>query len=210
MIEHDDTIKQHLIEVNDLLVAALPWELRYQFSTDAFIAGGAIVNLVLGEKPNDYDYFIKTADLKKKLVQNFNANPSTTHYLVKAVTENGITLELFTNEKSIDIQIITRFIGPVERVFTSFDYEHCKAYFDLHTHNLYYKKDIIMNKELIYLGKDGYPINALKRLVRFVRRGWNPTNKTILNLADAISSLDMKEEAVRANQLIGFYGSGME
>lgn len=209
MIEHDDVIKKHLIEINDLLVAALPIELRDEFIKDAFIAGGAIVNLVLGETPNDYDYFVKTAELNKKLKDHFNVNPITPHYLVKAITENGITFELLTNEKLVDIQIITRFIGPIERVFTSFDYEHCKAYFDLHTHNLYYKKSIIMNKELIYTGKDGYPVNALKRLVRFVRRGWKPNNETIINLADTISALDMKCPAVRSNQLIGFYGSGM-
>lgn len=210
MIEHDDVIKQHLIEVNDLLVAALPLELRHDFLMNAFIAGGAIVSLVLGETPNDYDYFIKTAELKKNLVEYFNANPITVSHEVKAVTENGITLELRAPKGNIDIQIITRFIGPIDRVFTSFDYEHCKAYFDLSTHNLYYKKDIIMRKELIYTGQDGYPVNAVKRLVRFVRRGWKPQNETIMNLVDAISALDMKCPAVRADQLIGFYGSSLE
>ena len=203
MIDEEDRIKGALLAYMDLLKEGIPLEVFEIIEQNAYIAGGAIVSLALNEIVHDIDIFFKGADSAQKVKQYFKECDSP---YVKALTDNGITFRASTGV----FQFVTRFTGPVDRVFTSFDFEHCKAYFDLATHDLVYNKDIIYNKKLVYTGEDEYPVNTLKRLVRFVRRGWRPSNDTILNLATKLNSIDFKSEEGRAQQLIGFYGSSME
>jgi hypothetical protein len=195
----------------DRFTIHLPESLQLTLQSDAYIAGGAIVNLVLDEPINDYDIFFKSQGAALefrtyfKQLQEF---PADRKLQVRAITENGITI-LITETDEI-IQMVTRFFGPTDRVFKSFDFVHCMAYFDLATHDLHYNQEIILRKELVYSDSDQYPVNAMKRLVRFVNRGWQPNNETILNLCDRISKMDLSDEKVRADQLIGFYGSSMK
>ena len=202
MIDQDDLIKQQLLVFFNKLEGIIPISYKFFLKDSGYIAGGAIVSLALDENPNDIDIFFKHEDVAAAFRSYFKRDQR----YVKAITPNAITLEI----EGMVYQLVTRFTGPVERVFKTFDFEHCKCYFDLATEDLIYNPTLIHSKELIYSTDDQYPLTALKRLVRFTKRGWRPTNQTILDIAQRLSALDLKNEKVYNNQVIGFYGSSME
>lgn len=208
MINSDDVIKQQLLLAMDRFLKHLPADVQDTIIKNGYIAGGAVVSLVLDEKINDYDLFFKTEGAVAVIKTFFDTPKQLGNISIKAVTVNGITIVL--EETGEVFQLVTRFYGDTNRVFTTFDFTHCRAFFDLNSHDLMYHKDVIEAKKLVYDGIDQYPVNALKRMVRFVKRGWEPDNETILNICDKLSSLDLKDEKVRSNQLIGFYGTRMD
>lgn len=171
-----------------------------------YIAGGAVVNTLLDIPVVDYDFFVRD-EATRDLILTLFSTSGDLGCEVRAKTQNGITLKLPTGEI---IQIVTRFLGPPSRIFKSFDFEHCKAYFDYKDYSARYNVELIKKKLLVYTGEDDYPLNTLKRLVKFIRRGWTIENESIMNLALKLSKTNLTDPAVRAEQSIGFYGSSME
>lgn len=207
MIDFDDNIKKELLSVIDKFCGAIPTEIAELIKNQGYIAGGAIVNSVLSEPINDYDIFLKEANAAHEIKQYFTNTRRPfdifKQYETRAITENGVTLKL--KEKGEIIQIVTRFTGPPTRVFESFDFEHCMCYFDFLTHDLYYNKELIMGKTLIYSVEDNYPVNAMKRAFKFCNRGWTISPVELLSIMDRANEFDLTDVKVRANQLIGYY-----
>ncbi len=170
---------------------------------DLFFAGGCVFNYANNEPVNDFDVFIATEATRDAVRAHFQANPQG----VLVQTENAVTLKVPHAEAPF--QIVTRFVGGVDRIFKDFDFEMTKSFYVPHTDTLSCDLDIVHNKKLIYTGqKDTYTLNTLKRLCKFVARGWEPDNQTIINLHRAIQrrpSID--DPAEHAAQTIGFYGS---
>lgn len=176
-----------------------------------YFAGGCIVNLLLDLPVVDYDLFITEAERGEALKEYFATHKVPQAFSVKARTENAVTL-LHTPSGRV-YQLVTRFTGPPDRVFTTFDFEHCKAYYmptkvpaaTAWSAN----EDIIRAKKLVYTGKkDVFTLNTMKRMCKFVARGWVPDNESILNLHRAIQNrphIDTPAEC--AAQKVGFYGS---
>ncbi len=195
----NEALKLHLEDVIGKFLQLFPPERREKVRADIYIAGGAIVSYLIKQPIVDYDFFIKTPE----------ACESIRNYLRElgdnlAVTQNAVTRLLPTGEK---LQVVTRFSGPPSRVFESFDFEHCKAYYDPATGELSYKEDIIGKMALVYTGIDNYPLNTLKRLVKFTKRGWNIDNESILALAMKLHTTNLSDPEVLREQKIGFYGS---
>lgn len=200
-------IQVHLNAMLDKLLRAFPENMHSFIKENAYFAGGCVVDLVLGDEVRDYDVFLKTEEAAVKTREFFSV-PANRNEFVKVVTDNAVTFVV----DGVPFQVITRFYGPTERVFKSFDFTHCKSFYDPHTNTLTYDEDIIKNKVLVYDGmKDEFTLNTLKRLCKFVSRGWVPTNETILNLHRAIQNrppIDNPEE--HRAQTVGFYGSSFK
>lgn len=199
----DEKLKGHLDAVFNEFLEVFPAALHGDLKSNLYFAGGCVVNHVLGVPIVDYDMFVKSSETRDSLCQYFQ---ETEHAAVKVKTKNAITLELTEGKV---VQLVTRFTGDTDRIFKDFDFEHTKSYYDPARNTIKYDADIIMNKKLVYTGeKDQFTLNTLKRLCKFVARGWNPTNETIINLHRAIQNrphIDTPEE--REMQTVGFYGS---
>lgn len=182
-----------------------------------YIAGGAIVSLTLGEAPADYDLFVEddaTANIFRSCVGT--SIPLAAGADLLANTENGLTWKLKTGEV---IQVVTRFTGPVTRIFDDFDFEHTKCYYKPGYYSdklqlqepdqLVYNPELILGKRLRYDGKkDKFALNTLKRFGKFVHRGWVADNETVMNLYKVIQhSPPIEDPAEHAKQVCGFYGS---
>lgn len=205
MISQADYIKGELLEVLAKLCVAVPI-FEAAFSQEAYIAGGVIVSLVLDEPIQDYDFFFKNQDTADTVNSYFRHqqqnNAKGEDYEIRAVTKNGVTLKLNSGEI---IQLVTRFSGMPDKLFKSFDWEHCKCYYDFANQDLTYNSHLILSKELVYTEDDNYPVNALKRAFKFVKRGYTISPKEILKVMDRANKLDLSNEEVRGHQLIGFY-----
>ncbi len=212
-----DEIKARLRGVVVQVLRVLPPDQREKVAGKIYIAGGAIVSLVLGETPVDYDIFVddvETAD-RFRNAAGLAVNVSSE---VLARTENAITWKLATGEV---VQVVTRFTGPPSRVFDSFDYSHCKCYYrpahylgavqEEVAAELVYDPELIKQKSLHYDGiKDEFALNTLKRGFKFASRGWLTDNESVINLYRTIQkSPSIDEPAERRKQTIGFYGSSL-
>jgi hypothetical protein len=193
----------------DKFASIFPMPLQVEVRKNVYIAGGAIVNFLLGVPVADYDLFIVEDAVRDSMRAWFKEqewNDESRGWRIKAMTENGVTLDFGGD---LIYQVVTRFTGKPERVFKSFDFEHCKAFYVPASQHYHANEDLILNKKLVYTGDDDYPLNTMKRLIKFIRRGWDIDNENVLNLAKKMSRTNLDDPAVYKEQTIGFYGSSM-
>jgi len=130
---------------------------------------------------------------------------------VSMVTQNSVSL-------ASRIQIVTRFIGPVEDVFTTFDFEHCKVAWEPSLvsptggHLTYHGQSAraIAEKTLVYEPNSRFVFSAMKRMEKFVKRGYSIPVSTILNLKRSLDQLDLEDPEVLEEELSNYYGVNEE
>jgi hypothetical protein len=202
-------------------------------SQGVVIAGGAIVSLLLDQEPKDYDLFFPTLDIRNTVYNYYthcysaeltkgattrinnrgeivldeqahalgyviNEEGQAGTYDPKIITRNAITL----NNK---IQLVTRQYGYKTQILNSFDFAHTKVAYSYPTNELYLDKaalESILTKELRY-GESQYPIAALMRAHRFMRRGFDFPLPELLKIAVQINALDLTDKEVILDQLTG-------
>ena len=262
-------------KVNDWLESIDDAPLRELVSENVIVTGGCIVSMLLGEKVNDFDLYLRTRECAKRLaeyyVAKFKANPpqrfkndpsklvdisvkecddrikivvkssgiasesGSDDYryfeqqpgsedqsdFVEAVTTDAVEATeadkgkpkyrpVFLSANAITlshgIQIIIRFFGEPETIHTSYDFVHCTCHWDSKTRALTLPPgalESMLAKDLRYLGQSKYPICAMVRVRKFLKRGWHITAGQLLKIAWDISKLDMTSIAVLEDQLIG-------
>lgn len=209
--EMDANLKRWLRVALTQFLGRFPESDRERVKNSVYIAGGSIVNYLLSEDVKDFDFFVKTEEQCNWIRDYFANHPDKKSIGLRARTMNAITLEFSDLYREPAIQVITRFFGPPERVFTTFDYEHCKCYYDFQTDELHYNEEVILKKQLRYTGeKDKYSLNTLKRLVKYTNRGWKVDNESLVNLHKSCAKNDLNDPEVMKELAGGFYGSSME
>lgn len=114
------------------------------------------------------------------------------------LSTNAITL-------SDKIQIITRFYGEPDKIHESFDFVHCTNWWCSWDNRLELRKDAlecILTKELKYRNSE-YPLCALIRTRKFVKKGWTINAGQILKMVLQLGDMDLKDESVLEEQLTG-------
>lgn len=201
----DQEIQQYLDQAFQELLDTMPRDLHEEVRGNLYFAGGCIVNLTRREAVIDYDLFSVESPVLEKLSHWYRTDGR--QYL-KTETENALTIR--TSSGAV-FQIVTRFYGPPSRVFTTFDFEHCKCFYHPGHKTLYSNRDVIINSKLIYTGeKDEFTLNTLKRLVKFTNRGWVVDNQSLINLHKAIHARDLNDPVEYKKQTIGYYGSSLK
>ncbi len=157
----------------------------------SFITGGCISSMLSDAFVNDYDIYFHTstdADIVREYFKSQKPD-YTKKYHVKLITDNAINL-------SDKIQLITKFTGSPSEVTDKFDWQHIKSYYDCNTEKLHLTSDVyqlVVEKDLIYTGSD-YPLSSLMRLKKYIKKGWNVSNTTILHIAlDFVETMNKKE-----------------
>ena len=120
------------------------------------------------------------------------------------------------NAMSLDngIQLIFRFVGQPEEVFSTFDYEHCKVAWQAKALGLtlgettFYGKslDSLAKNELVYSGNTRFVLSALSRLNKFIKRGWGIAPSSLLSLAISASKVNWSDKHQLEEELLGIYG----
>jgi hypothetical protein len=113
------------------------------------------------------------------------------------VTSNAISL---TN----DVQVILRFVGYPEYVHKHFDFVHAKAYYTPET-GLVVPAEVmkcLLSKTLKYQGSL-FPICAMFRLRKFIKRGWHINAGQMFKIAYDINKLNLDDISVLQEQLTG-------
>jgi hypothetical protein len=211
-------------------------ELLDTFLENSFLSGTSLTNFINRLKINDFDFFIKNSEaallianhLISQLPVEFHnihpvVNPDGSLYfnnlpkMIKTkllgidiiLSQNAITFK--ENPKTLGlnypIQFIFRHVGSPEAVTETFDFAHCKIYFDLSKNNIYYPPvsyQSAFKKQLIYTGQ-ALPLNSLFRSKLFISRGWTLTNEELLKIAFKLSKTNLSDPAVVRESIKGFY-----
>ena len=247
--------------------------LRAMLKDNVVVTGGCIVSMLLGEKVNDFDVYLRTKECAKALaeyyIERFKKNPPTSFkqdgktvdislvddgdklkIVVKSAgiaSEDGSTEYQYfetvaTDEEQVEfieavagavkeekqstdkakyrptflsancitlsdrVQVVTRFWGEPDVIHSSYDFVHCTCYWDSKTRRLVLPPaalESILAKDLRYLGGSKYPICAIVRTRKFLKRGWNITAGQYLKIAYGIAGLDLNNIDVLEDQLIG-------
>jgi hypothetical protein len=176
--------------------------LREEMSDGVMVAGGAFASLMRDEDPRDYDVYFRTERLRDLAVDYYKVSNSS---CVIEWTRFAITLYG-------DIQLILNPTGDPEGLFQYFDFLHCMT--------AWCSWDDLIRPHpgsigAIRLGRLQYtpcprPINAIKRMVKFLGRGWAIDDEQIDKIALAIYELDLSKPEERRRQLLeGYQGDGV-
>lgn len=114
------------------------------------------------------------------------------------LSDNAITL-------SDKVQLVIRFYGDAEEIHRNFDFVHCINYWKSDMKELVLKKEALESlllKRLYYMNSL-YPICALIRIRKFIKRGWTIDAGQMLKICFQISKLDLNNFEILQDQLLG-------
>lgn len=141
-----------------------------------FVSGGCIASLLQGDTVKDIDVWCRDENVMAQTIKwyekiqpyriaVFESKYRDAPVGAKMITENAVTL-------SDGIQLIRRQSGEVKDILDTFDYVHCKPYYDLKDDKLYISKEqylLCINKVL----KVNNPLAVKEyRTEKFLRRGY--------------------------------------
>lgn len=104
------------------------------------------------------------------------------------------------------VQVVFRFFGEPAEIHSTYDFVHCTNYWDSKNRQLVLKQDAleaILAKDLKYMGQSKYPICAMIRTRKFIKRGWNINAGQFLKIAWDVAKLDLNSISVLEDQLTG-------
>lgn len=149
-----------------------------QITNNCILSGGAIVSLLHGEEPNDYD-----------LLFNFTSEMSQVMDDVISKKYNIIPENLIAEKKAnymgegggpcVTDWAVTlvngfQFVFRQANYRKGFDFIHCMPYYDLTKNKLYISQeqlDLIMNKQIKINPRHAQPIEGY-RIKKYTDRGW--------------------------------------
>lgn len=161
-------------------------ELRHK---NTWIAGGAIRDIIAGENFNDIDVYA----CNEEAFQIFHENLIN----CKVLFNNNIVKTFdFYGQK---LQLIKRYFPNPEECLMAFDYTICQFAYD--------GEFIYFNPEsLLHLGRKalvvnnlqkGFEVDSLRRLLKYVKRGYTICNGGLMDLVTAFSKMsesDIKQQ----------------
>lgn len=213
-------------------------QLRDEVRKNVIVSGGCISSMLLDEPVHDYDVYLSDVRTAFKLARYYADLTGNQHHSLELV-DNGVrfaapiapsiigkTKEKFsvvTNENmfqpinfsinaitlSSGIQVVIRFCGSVEEIHKTFDFVHSKNYYT--PDNLVLNADsleAILAKELRYVGS-GFPLCALFRVNKFLKRGWKISPNELLKISYDIGRINFDDPEFLEEQLSGPYGQAI-
>lgn len=155
---------------------------------------------VASETQSGYQYF-ETMDpeFAKEFADSLKlTQEKSSKYRPVFLSENAVTL-------SDKTQLIIRFWGEPEDIHRNFDYVHAMCSYRYNSKNLIIPAEsmrAMLSRSLVYKGSL-YPLASLFRLRKFIERGWRITAGQILKISFQISQMDLTDQSVLYEQLIG-------
>lgn len=217
------TVDDRLLKISNDLIDQLPQSLKFHFTINTFVAGGAILSLLRGEEPNDIDIYFRNPETALLAAKHFKFYPIVREfYDILGTKEDRIYLTetnysilkeeglcpVFVSPNAITLnngfQLIMRYTGDPESIISKFDFAHTQMYWSRETGvkiSDKAKNSLILN-ELLYL-PGAYPLSSLFRLRKFLLRGWNISIGQLTKLSMQLSKLDYTDLKQLKDQLNG-------
>lgn len=154
-----------------------------QALNESYIAGGAIVSLVLGEEPRDIDVWFRRESDFNTVDAAVGEMGKRTPYSTTVII-NGITFQLVKSR-----------IGEPADVVNTFDFEHTKTFWiPGHPELTYFDEPLIMSKRLLFnAGNLCHPVNSFKRIGKFISRGYVVPDQEVEEMLVEVHSMPVEK-----------------
>jgi hypothetical protein len=160
-----------------------------------WIAGGALLRTYTGQPlDSDVDVFFQSQEQMTQFISQIALNAYTeldedrnsSHYTIKdnVVSDWHTTITINYMQRDYKIQCVSFFyFKDVGELFDSFDFDVCMLAYDGESiHVSESTMDAINNKKIV-LKKINYPSITLKRLVKYMRQGYDINDNDVMMLA---------------------------
>ena len=186
------------------LISLLPEYLQSDFEMESYIAGGCIYTMYHDYEFKDIDFFIRTEDLKSKLLQYFKSLNGLKIKLCDSkqmwIGEyNGLDLLITNNAISIgDYQIILKDTGNPKDVVGQFDFHHNMFYIEDGKLHRLVPMSALESNELIYNEERARDIvGTIMRVSKFVSRGMKIKHKQMAKILLKLHNVGFNEEELQ-------------
>jgi hypothetical protein len=159
---------------------------------DCWIAGGCFrAYFSKDEKIEDIDIFFKDRNEAAKCVHKFRSIGFKMFYSNK----NAIKGYIWRGNEKVYIDIVKRFYDSPEDCLIDFDFSVCKFAWSPKTQVFYYSRmafaDVLSKKLVVPDTKFSNPLGSLKRLQKYINKGYRACNGTLITLAKGLNTIDL-------------------
>jgi len=165
------------------------------------IAGGFVRAYFAGERPSDLDLYFRNSQDLEIVLENLKENGWNIGFQTDRATS------MVKNGRLV--QLISIVYGDPSHVIELFDFTVCSAAVILYTENSRENEEIFAGKiflhddfmehlagrVLVYTGSQ-YPLSSLKRAFKYVKRGYNICDESIIALAESVSNSNIFSSSV--------------
>jgi hypothetical protein len=168
------------------------------------LAGGALERLANNDKVNDLDLYFRS----KHSVYSFLQSLMGQDYRCICKGPRSLIFKNSKHENVIINAITFKYFKDANEVISYFDYDCCKCALDFSTNELITSPNFWSSTQMKVLSYTGslYPVGALLRMQKYVKRGYTPDYSTILKLFRDIKNINTDQQDVLEEQIGGLYG----
>lgn len=170
---------------DDTLISLLH---RYIPLDGVCVAGGFFKDYFSGKKPKDIDLYFKDPATVQGTEKIIAAADYKKVFASEAVTRY--------KNKQMTVDIVTKLFGSPQEIIAEFDFTICKfaVYRQGNDFMAIYHKDFFLDLHAKKVAaKDtpmNYPVDSLRRLLRYCQYGYKPDDDTIFSIAEGINQID--------------------
>ena len=171
--------------------------------SNAMIAGGSLLSIVQNTQINDFDIYFRNRANCYKFITSLEGS-----WACVCKTERSAVFKLKHTEIALNVIFFDTF-NSLEDIFIAFDYECCKIGYDFKNKCLscsdVFWHDLCL-KRLTYSGASRYPLGALVRMQKYIKKGFTIEMESILKLVKDLSPIVSMPIDKVIDQLSGMYG----
>lgn len=168
---------------------SIPEGVREVFRESAYIAGGAVRDLIRGRMPKDYDIYFRTEDAMNTVTREVEWESRSKMADFRVQSSDDIwrltLIRNYTHERTKG-QLITLMYGAPEEVVQRFDFTVNTGWWCPLTGKLVYGDT---RDALIYQMGGPYPLNALMRVPYLLEKGFTITKEEMVKIGVDISRM---------------------
>lgn len=172
---------------------------------NVWMAGGCFRSYFSKTKIEDVDFFTTDRDECARLVWKLRSIGWKCFFKNKNALKGFVIIK----GKRVDVDIVKRFYENEEQCLIDFDFSVSKFAYNTKTKSVFYSAnffaDLSMKKLVVPDENFGNPLGSLKRLQKYINKGFYACNGTLLTIAKRLSTIDMNDPA---NNEIEFYPDG--
>jgi hypothetical protein len=171
---------------------------------NVWFGGGCYVRKLLGEKVADIDFFGST----RRELARFTVFLRSKGFKLYFSNRNAIKGYIDLNGKRVNIDVIKILFKNEIETINKFDFSVSKIVTNPKESKCYFYQSTfvdLLRKRLVIPHELTAPIGTLKRLQKYVKRGFSACDGTMLTLSKAMSAIDFNDPS---QNMIEFYPDG--
>lgn len=181
---------------------ALEWWCPIYNSINCICAGGFLRSFFSGELMNDMDLFFEDIDKYTYASHIFDLSDE---YSLVSETENAKT---YLSRRKKSVQLIKYRFGNMQDILSMFDFTVCSCAVkgdDICMDDFFFEH---LASKLLVFKDTKMPLSTLKRVVKYVKRGYSICDENLIKISQKISEVNFSDELVLNEQIGGMDPDG--